>query len=222
MLSRRGLHAVTLQPDLLPWHWLNSIGWYNREINFAVIDHSQSGAEFGFTAATLTRRFGVPAAIVSCGNSDIYVYNRPSDVQFRGYLYEAAIEELLRQPGRVVELDAAVLRGKVGAPDGASRTSAPGQKGYLVLSDWMPMDAGSYVLRYEYMADGVPAPGVMELSGHGATSEIELTNPLLFLPGSRRAVVYFGLDQPMPIQIQLYSNGNGRLTLRRLEFMRLR
>ncbi len=91
-----------------------------------------------------------------------------------------------------------------------------------MLSDWMQFNAGSYELMFDYTADGQPAPGVIELAGRGAASEVELTNPLPFLPGSRHAVAYFWLDQPTPIQVQLYSNGSGRLTLRRLEFMRLR
>ncbi len=128
MLSRRGLHVVTLLPDLLAWHWLSNISWYNREINFAVVDHSQSGAMFGFTARALTGRFGAPAAIISCGTSDIYVYNRPSDAQFRSYLYRTEIEGLLRQPGRAVSLEVAGLRGKVGVTNGAFRSAAPARR----------------------------------------------------------------------------------------------
>jgi hypothetical protein len=222
MLSRRNLQAVTIRPDLTPWHWLGSLDWYNRDIDFAVVDNSPLGDIFSARASTLAESFGPPATVFSCGDSDIYVYNRPGDTAFQEYLRQTALYTLLERPGRVITLGASELRGEVGTLNGPTRSTAPGQKGYLVLSNWLSLDEGAYLMRIDYAAHSERDPGFVEVSGQGASSELELTSPLPLHSGRRNADIHFALATSTQVQIQIYTNGSGQLGLEKIQLIRLK
>ncbi|NTW03447.1 MAG: hypothetical protein HGA19_19595, partial [Oscillochloris sp.] len=154
VFSRSGLHAATVNVDLSPWLWMGSSTMFDRNMNYAVVDHTDLGQLFGFLAESLTNRFGPPHATFNCGSSDVYVYNRPTDNPFQNYLHLATLQWKLNQPGHVANLNVSMLPGALGKPDGDALSADPGQKGYIVLSDWIQLEPGNYGLRFAYTADG--------------------------------------------------------------------
>lgn len=223
MLSQRNLKAVSVRQDLSVWHRMNSIAWYKRDVDFAVVDHSPSGNIFGFSAETLTKRFGQPTAIFRCEDSEVYVYNRPEDIAFRSAMRRQVLYlDFRNQPDHAVSILGSEFTGRVGTSSGEVRVATAAEKGYIVMSDWLQFDSGRYVLEIDYDTDLVVNPGFVELSGRSREGEIELTGGGLGLAlGSRQAQFQFATNEPTGVQIQLYTNGNGRFELQEIRIRRM-
>jgi hypothetical protein len=76
VLSRQGLHVVQVQPDLTPFHWINSIEWYDRDFEFIIIDEASEGWHL-LSQELIVSRFGEPADTFRCGASLALVYDTP-------------------------------------------------------------------------------------------------------------------------------------------------
>jgi hypothetical protein len=85
--SRAGLTLAHVGSELRPGRWLNNLFWYSR-------GYWPTGAapRYDFVIANsldeawLKTRFGSPRTTETCFGLNIWVYDRPTDLEFRNYL----------------------------------------------------------------------------------------------------------------------------------------
>lgn len=94
VLSRRALTVVEVNWRLMPRRWANNAFWYSRgywgrdrppEYDFIIMSMMDK--------AWLGERFGAPRAQHTCFGLEIWVYDRPEDLEFRNYLRTNAAHE---------------------------------------------------------------------------------------------------------------------------------
>jgi hypothetical protein len=91
VLGKSRLTIVQVDGFLKPTRWINNTFWYSR--GYWAADRPPR-YDFiitkGFDEAWLTSRFGAPRTTESCFEFTIWVYDRPTDLEFRNYLRSAA------------------------------------------------------------------------------------------------------------------------------------
>jgi len=94
VLSRRGLTVAEVNWRLMPRRWANNAFWYSRGYW-----GRERPPEYDFIITSmmdkpwLTERFGAPHAQHTCFGLEIWVYDRPEDLEFRNYLRTVAARE---------------------------------------------------------------------------------------------------------------------------------
>jgi len=74
--------VVQVNSDLSIYHWINNIEWYNNRFEFVIVDN-RAPESYRLSIEEIIDRFGEPAEVFTCGNSDVMVYNRDSDDVFQ-------------------------------------------------------------------------------------------------------------------------------------------
>ncbi len=222
LFSRQGLRAAQTKPDLVADHWMNSLAEYEQEFNFVVVDMPPHTSAFSLLPNLVLERFGAPAASFRCGNSEVYVYNRPDHIAFRAHTQINFIEQRIR-PGLPLTIPGAFLQGKLGHPEGEHRISRPGERGYLSIGSPFRLPKGMYRLDIMYQASGEDNLGALDVVAlPDSGNEIELGEglPILTTPG-RRIRVFFHLKEANNFDIQLYVNGKGSVRLDHIQLTQL-
>lgn len=82
LLSKTQLVVVQVFPDLTPMKFLNNSDFYRDNFDFVIIDNDPPPGIW-IDRELVYQRFGAPATTFSCEDSDVLVYNRESDSNFR-------------------------------------------------------------------------------------------------------------------------------------------
>jgi hypothetical protein len=88
-LSRHGVRLVQVTKRMEPFFWVSNWAWYRAEPQFIVIDPAQGDAvTHRFEEEAIRAQFGEPQDVFDCPPLRILVYNRPTDVAFKGLFAE--------------------------------------------------------------------------------------------------------------------------------------
>jgi hypothetical protein len=88
VLSHSGARVNELEEDLHIYNWINNPAWYINKVG----EDSGQYPKYQFimtehlSKPEIETRFGKPAIRKQCPGSEIYIYNRKSDVAFRNFL----------------------------------------------------------------------------------------------------------------------------------------
>ena len=87
IMSRSKVRVNQLQPNLDIYDWINNPAWYVNKVGGSEqYPKYQFILTNGLSKAEIEARFGKPAVQKACPGTEVYVYNRKSDVAFRNFL----------------------------------------------------------------------------------------------------------------------------------------
>lgn len=224
MLSKNNLNIVQTYPNLSPFHWTNNLNWYNTDFEFVIIDNNIPPL-YKIDKPKIIQRFGNPASIFKCENSEILVYNRSGDVlfqkQFQGNIAFASFDK----PNDTFEFYGANLPSLVGKPLGFSMgadenwNSTPG---YLTYGPYAILPKGEYYFEIHYFAEGGNIPiGSWDVVIGEDDDLLSINTGDITKTGKNVISGTFKIPKKQRTQIRTFYNGAGALFVDKIVLERL-
>ncbi|MBE2194105.1 MAG: hypothetical protein IAE83_08010 [Anaerolinea sp.] len=222
MLSRRGLKFAPVQDDLLPHLWISNPYWYDQRFDFVIL--KEDGLTHQITAEAVRRRFGEPAGTFTCpdwqrrGTATIWYYNRPTDTPVWDYLpTHPALAAILKGAKRMVFTgDQMLLMWGKRTPEGYLSVDPSDPAGVFMTGPFAYLPVGRYQFEIRYHASATDAGGYAIAPFH---HNLIIAGDLPM--NSTQVAGTFGLDQALSMEVPIYYQGKGTLTIKEIVIERL-
>lgn len=154
-LSNGKLHVVPVDAVLAPLPWNTKRARYQVPFEFVILVRDEP-AEWHIQEEVVLQKFGAPAESFKCENSEIYVYNRPFDLQIRDWFANRPEYVELAHVGDQAEfqgyaLPSAIHGVTIGLSQGASEQWG-NQEGLLAYLPLQKLPAGHYAVALHLFA----------------------------------------------------------------------
>jgi hypothetical protein len=222
VLSGGELELVQVKADLTPYVWYNNRRWYEGAFEFVVIDRA-APAHLRLDETRMVQKFGEPAERFTCGESDIFVYNRPTDVRLQKWFAGSPELAEFDRVGEPVELYGYALPSHIGGLTIGLSQGASDQWGNIagILGQALlrAAPAGEYTVAIQAYA-GSPNTGAWRVIATEEGVAQELAVGEIAAAGSQLITATVSLLRQSDMAIEVEYVGHGALFLDKVQVTR--
>jgi hypothetical protein len=222
-LSKGRLNVVAVRPDLTAYIWVAQRNWYRRPFEFVVVE-PHAAPEARIDEATVIQKFGLPAETFACGRSNVFVYNRPTDIRIQNWFTGGPYFTELARPGAAARFYGYTLPSPAGGTTVGFSQAADErwstQAGILAVARIQDVTPGDYAVAIDTYADGVNT-GAWAVVALARTTADYLAGGPLANAGKTVSTATVHLNKRRTLEIQVEYAGHGALYVDEIRIERL-